>query len=114
MVHSMTEEQERTWSTLCHLSALAFFVVPPLGHLVGPLVVWLVNRQDSAMIDDQGREALNFQLSMMLYMFLCLVTVVGIIAIPFLFVANIVLVITAAIRAQDGERYRYPWTIRFL
>ncbi|UEC42149.1 MAG: conserved membrane protein of unknown function [Methanothrix sp.] len=60
----------RTWAVLCHLSALVMLLGVPLGNVLGPLVVWLVKRNDHPFIDDQGREALNFQLSITLYFIL--------------------------------------------
>ncbi|MCR3884563.1 DUF4870 domain-containing protein [Methanotrichaceae archaeon M04Ac] len=65
----MIEENRdaRTWAVLCHLSALVMLLGVPLGNVLGPLVVWLVKRNDHQFIDDQGREALNFQLSITLY-----------------------------------------------
>ncbi len=58
---------DRTWGILCHLSALAMLLGVPLGNLLGPLVVWLVKRDQSSFVDQQGREALNFQISITLY-----------------------------------------------
>jgi len=65
----MIEEDRdaRTWATRCHLSALLMLLGVPLGNVLGPLVVWLVTRNHHPFIDDQGREALNFQLSITLY-----------------------------------------------
>jgi len=65
----MIEENQdaRTWATLCHLSALLMLIGVPLGNVVGPLVVWLVKRNQHPFVDDQGKEALNFQLSVTLY-----------------------------------------------
>jgi len=65
----MIEENRdaRTWATLCHLSALLMLIGVPLGNVLGPLVVWLIKRNDYPFVDDQGKEALNFQLSVTLY-----------------------------------------------
>lgn len=65
----MIEENRdaRTWATLCHLSALLMLLGVPLGNVLGPLVVWLVKRNEHPFVDDQGKEALNFQLSITLY-----------------------------------------------
>jgi uncharacterized protein len=59
-------QSERTWAALCHLAAFAGFVFP-FGHIVGPLVVWLLRRDESPLVDDQGKEAMNFQISTTLY-----------------------------------------------
>ena len=63
---SALNQKERVWATFCHLSALAGFLLP-WGHLLGPLILWLLRREDSPLVAEQGREALNFQLSVTLY-----------------------------------------------
>ena len=105
------------WCVVCHLSALAGFVIPALGHILGPLIVWLVKRGDSAEIDEHGKEALNFQISMLIYNvvagILCLV-LIGFALLAILHILNVVFVIIAAFRASDGQMYRYPLTIRLV
>jgi uncharacterized Tic20 family protein len=107
----------RTWNTLCHASALLGVLFHFPGHLIGPLVVWLVKRGESPEIDAHGKEALNFQLSMLLYTLVsgvfCLI-LIGFVFIAVLWVLNAVFVIVASIQASEGKFYRYPMTIRFL
>ncbi len=109
--------QTRTWNVLCHASALLGLFTHFIGHLLGPLIVWLVKRGDSAEIDAHGKESLNFQLSMLIYDciagILCII-VIGIPLLLALWIANTVLVIIASIKASEGQFYRYPFTIRFL
>lgn len=114
MEQPMARTQEETWALFCHLSAFAGLIGVGFGHLVGPLVVWLIGRDVSPFVDDQGKESVNFQLSMSLYVVLSIISVIGLILVPVLIVADIVLVIVAASRASNGELYRYPWTIRFV
>jgi uncharacterized protein len=112
-----TNRDERLWATLCHLSALVGVAVPLIGNVVAPLVIWLIKREDSPLVDDQGKEALNFQISMTLYMIGAGVLAIFLIGIPILLVlavVDFVLIIIASIRANYGERYRYPLTIRFV
>lgn len=107
--------QERTWGMLCHLSALAGLVMP-FGHLIGPLVVWLIKRHEYPFVEDQGREALNFQLSVTIYALVILLLtlgVIGFVLIPIFYVYVIVFTIIASVKANDGHAYRYPLTIRF-
>src|SRR5687767_11747875 len=61
------EQQSRLWGMLCHLSALAGFVVPFFGCIIGPLVVWLIKKDEFPFVNDQGKESLNFQISMTIY-----------------------------------------------
>jgi uncharacterized Tic20 family protein len=109
--------QTRTWNVLCHASALLGLFMHFLGHLLGPLIVWLVKRGDSAEIDAHGKESLNFQLSMLIYDIVAGILCIVVIGFPLLialWIANTVLVIIASIKASEGQFYRYPFTIRFL
>lgn len=107
----------RSWCVACHLSALAGFVLPGFGHILGPLIVWLIKRGDATEIDAHGKEALNFQISMLLYdivaAVLCLL-LIGFALLAILHILNVVFVIIAAVKAGEGQTYRYPLTIRLL
>jgi len=107
----------RTWNVLCHATALAGFFVPWAGHILGPLIVWLAKRGDSAEIDAHGKESLNFQISMLIYNVvagvLCLV-LIGFVILGILHILNLVLVIVASIQASEGKFYRYPLAIRLI
>lgn len=102
---------------LCHASALLGLFFHFFGHLLGPLIVWLIKRDASPEIDANGKESLNFQLSMLIYDIvagiLCLV-LIGIPILIALWVLNTVFVIIASVKTSNGEFYRYPFTIRFL
>ncbi|HEY2626757.1 MAG TPA: DUF4870 domain-containing protein [Candidatus Udaeobacter sp.] len=117
MKTSTTSSNVRTWTVLCHASALAGFLVPWAGHILGPLIVWLVKRGDSTEIDEHGKESLNFQISMLIYNLiagvLCLV-LIGFVILGILHILNLVLVIVASIQASEGKLYRYPITIRLI
>ena len=106
--------ESRNWATLAHLSAFVMFLGIP--SLLGPLVVWLA-KKDDPYVEAQAKEALNFNISMLIYAVAAGISVlllVGIIALPAVFIAWFVLVIIAAIRSADGEQYRYPFTIRLV
>ncbi len=115
---------DRTWTVLCHASALLGFFVPAAGHFLGPFIVWLVKRDDSPAVNEHGKESLNFQISMFIYAallgvicFVLMFVLVGFLLIPFfaiLHILNVVLVIIASIKANEGKLYRYPFTIRLL
>jgi uncharacterized Tic20 family protein len=114
---SATSSSTRTWCILCHASALLGLFFHFLGHIFGPLIVWMLKRADSPEIDAHGKESLNFQLSMLIYdaaaLILCFV-LIGIPILILLWILNTVLVIVASIKASDGQLYRYPLTIRFI
>ena len=117
MNETSTAGNVRTWCIACHLSALAGFVIPGAGHILGPLIIWLVKRGDSSEIDAHGKEALNFQIAMLIYNLvagvLCLV-LVGFALLAILHILNVVFVIIAALKASEGQMYRYPLTIRLI
>lgn len=111
-----TNKDARNWATLAHLAGLAGYLVP-LGSIVGPFVVWLLKKDELAFVDDQGKEALNFQITMTIAAILCIplvFIVIGIFLLGAVAIVDIVLTIVAAIRANGGEAYRYPLSIRLV
>jgi uncharacterized Tic20 family protein len=110
-------ENERTWGMLAHLSALAGVVVWLLGCVLGPLAVYLWRRDSSEFVAGHAREALNFNITVALAALVCIalmVVFVGFILGTALFIAWLVLTLIAAIRASEGERYRYPFSLRLV
>ncbi len=108
--------ESRNWAMAGHLSSFVVFLGVPIPVL-GPLVVWLLKRDDDAYAAFHAREALNFNLSVMLYGFVSAVLIlalVGIALVPIVLVTWFILTIVAAVKAANGERYRYPMTIRFV
>jgi len=107
----------RTWTAICHASALLGVFLHFPGHLFPPLIVWLLKRGDSPEIDAHGKEAVNFQITMLIYNAVaaafCLI-LIGFVFLAALWLVNAILVIVAAIQASDGRLYRYPMTIRFI
>ncbi len=107
----------RAWTALCHASALLGVFLHFPGHVLAPLIVWLMKRDESPEIDAHGKEALNFQISMLIYNVVaavfCLI-LIGFVFLAILWVLNAVFVIIAAIQASEGKFYRYPMTIRFI
>lgn len=109
-------KEERNWAMLCHLSTLAGFLVP-LGNIIGPLVVWLLKKDEYPLVNDQGKEALNFQISILIYLIVSLILIlalIGIVLIPAVLIFDVIATIVAIVRANDGVAYRYPLTIRFI
>jgi len=112
-----TSSDIRTWCVLCHASALLGIFLHFFGHLLGPLIVWLVKRGDSPEIDAHGKESLNFQLSMLIYDAIAFVLCFVLIGIPILillWVLNTIFVIIASIQASEGKLYRYPLAISLI
>jgi hypothetical protein len=116
-VSAVVVPNERTWTALCHASALLGVFLHFPGHLIPPLIIWLAKRDQSPEIDAHGKEAVNFQLSMLLYNLIAAVFCIILIGFAFLiilWILNAVFAIIAAIQASDGKFYRYPITIRFI
>lgn len=112
----MIKNEEKNWGMACHLAALSLYIGIPFGNILGPLLVWMLKKNESSFVDEQGRESLNFQISVTLYLLVCLLLVFLLVGIPLLFVlgiAHLILTIVGAVRASSGENYRYPMTIRF-
>jgi uncharacterized protein len=112
------DQQAKTFGMLCHLLALSIFVLPGIGHILGPLVIWLIKKDQIPFVDDQGKESLNFQISLTIYTIaslpLWLLFLVGIPLTSAVFVFGFVMVIVAALKANEGVYYRYPLCIRFI
>lgn len=117
-----TVSDERTWAMLGHLSALSAFITG-IGCVLGPLLVWLIKRDTLPFAGEQAKEALNFNISVIiaaaaLWLFTIITLGIGLlITVPAcfaLFVAWLVLTIIAAVKANSGEHYRYPFTLRLV
>ncbi len=109
-------QDERMWGMFCHLSALAGYIIP-LGFILGPVVIWSIKKMEYPFVDDQGKEAINFQISMFIYMIasaILIIIVVGILLLIALGIFQLVMVIIASIKTNNGETFRYPLTIRFI
>jgi uncharacterized Tic20 family protein len=105
----------RQWAMIAHLSALAGLVIGL--NWLGPLIVYLVKKDEHPFIADQSREALNFNLSVFIYLIasaILIILVIGILLLPVVAIVWLVLTIMAAVRANNGESYRYPLTIRLV
>lgn len=103
-------KEECTWALVCHLSGIV------LGFL-GPLIFWLIQKEKMPFVDDQGKEALNFQLAVLIASLISAATAcifIGFILMPVVIIGNIILCILGAVAANKGEAYRYPITIRFI
>ncbi|HEX2233997.1 MAG TPA: DUF4870 domain-containing protein [Thermoleophilaceae bacterium] len=117
-----TVQQSRQWALFAHLSAFAGLLIGL--NFLGPLIIYLVKKNEDPFVADHAREALNFNLSVFIYLLgggivavVLTLVLIGILLFPFLFaiaIAWIVLTIVAAVKANGGETYRYPLTIRFV
>lgn len=116
-----TDSDSKLYGMLCHMLALTGLMANGIGFILGPLIIWLLKREQSAFVDDQGKEAVNFQITVfiaMLALFLIGLATCGvgfIVTVPIMIVlgiVDIVLVILAGLEANKGVRYRYPFCWR--
>lgn len=113
---SVASGSDHTMGMLCHLLSFCGYVFP-VGNIIGPLVLWMVKKDEDSFVDATGKEVLNFQISMTIYAIICTILImvfIGIILLPIVVIANIVYTIIAAIKANEGVVYEYPFSIRFL
>lgn len=112
----LSQPDERMWAMLTHLSSLTgLFTV--VGSLVGPLIVWQIQKDKSAFVDYHGKEAVNFNITMAIAFgvsFLLFILLIGLVLIWIVGAVWFIFTIIAAIKANNGEHYRYPLTIRFI
>ncbi len=111
------ETDARRWAAICHLGGFAAYTAIPFAGVLAPLIIWLIKKDESAYIDDQGKEAINFQITMGILFFiatLLLFVVIGCFIIPVLAIAHIILMIMAALAASEGKTYRYPFALRLI
>ena len=113
---NLPTKDERTWAMLCHFSAFAGLIFP-FGNFLAPLIIWLIKKEDLPFIEDQGKEVLNFQISMTIYLLISGLLCIILIGIPIvigLVIFCFIITIIAAISANDGKAYRYPMNLRLI
>ena len=126
-VAGMPAAEERQWAMFAHLSALVGGLltsgVGGWGCILGPLIIWLMKKDTMPFVEDQAKEALNFNITigaifLVLWMLTFMTLGIGIILtgpiMLVLCVAALVLIVIAAIRANEGKAYRYPMTVRLV
>jgi uncharacterized Tic20 family protein len=103
--------ESRQWAMLCHYAAFFWVLMPMIGNVIGPLIVWQLKKDLDPFVNDQGKEALNFQITFSLAMIVCGILAWVVIGFPLMLLVSIsalVLTIIAGIKANGGEVYRYP------
>jgi len=103
-VQTQKSSDDKTWAIFCHLSALFF-------GFVGPLVIWLIKRDESPLVNETAKESLNFQLWMLIYFMgagILTMVVIGALLIPVLIITNFILIVIATVKTSNGEKYTYP------
>jgi uncharacterized Tic20 family protein len=110
-------QTERNWGMACHLAAFAGFIIPVGGGLLGPLVVYLIKHHEFPFVDDQGKESLNFQITMVIaYAIsgLLVLAGIGVVLLAAASIYEIVMIVIASVQASNGVWYRYPVYLRLI
>lgn len=110
------EKEERTWGMLCHISAFAGFLIP-FGGILAPLIIWLIKKDEMPFVNDQGKESINFQITVFIAAIVCFILMfigIGFILLFALAIYAIIMIIIAAMKANDGVYYRYPYALRLI
>ncbi len=108
--------EDRLWGALAHFSAFAMYFTG-IGHIVGPMIIWLWKRDTSPWVSEEAREAMNFNISVSIYAIpliaLCFV-VIGFPLLALLHAFQVVCIIIAGLKASDGRSFRYPLNLRLV
>lgn len=107
--------EKNTYCMLLHLSQLSSVIIP-FGGIVMPILMWATNKDQSKLIDRHGKNVLNWTISLLIYFSICFVLCFVLIGIPMiiaLFIASLIFTIKGSVRANEGEIYEYPLTIKF-
>ncbi len=108
--------EARQWGMFAHLAALSGLIIP-FGNFLGPLIVWQIKKAEFPFVDEQGKEALNFQITVFIALLVCFLltfVLIGLLLFPVVGIGALVLTIMAGIKANNGENYRYPFTLRLV
>lgn len=115
MSYFRTPHEERNWAMFCHLGGLAYFI--PFGNIIVPLILWSMRKDESELVNREGKKALNFQISVTLYMLIASVLIfvlVGILFLVILGLLQLIFVILAVVKTLNDEEFEYPMTIKFI
>ncbi len=111
----MDDQEARNWAVGAHLLGLTWLLSVP--GLIGPLIVWLVKGKEHPLVEGHAKEAVNFQLSILIYGLVSAVLMlllIGFVLILIVLLMGLILPIVAAVKTSDGEDYRYPLTMRLI
>lgn len=125
LIEHKHDDNQNNLAVGCHLLGFLGVVVPIFGNILAPLVLWLLKRDGNPFVDEQGKEATNFQISFTLWYLIggaligllwwtVIVPVLVGIMMLVLAVIWVVTMIIAAVRASNGRGYRYPFTLRII
>lgn len=115
-INRQPSSETQSWLIGVHLSALAAFIIP-FGNILGPLVIWLIKREQMPEVDIHGKAVLNFQISLAIYFIIAAFTIIiliGFVLAPLVALFGLIMTIIGAVKASQGELFKYPLSIPFL
>jgi uncharacterized Tic20 family protein len=107
---------EKNWGMYCHLAAFAGLLFP-FGNVIGPLIIWILKKEEYPFVDQEGKESLNFQITVSIAVMIAGLLSVVLIGIPLLIaiaIFTLVFVIKAIMETNEGRPYRYPYNLRLI
>ncbi len=116
MERIVTDPNEKQWGMFVHLAAFAALIGIPLGNVVGPLIVYLIKKDEYEFVNEQGKEVLNFQITWSLILIvsaLFIIVGIGFLILVGFGIAWLILVIMGTVAASNGQYYKYPLTFKF-
>ena len=117
MERIITDQKEKNWAMLTHVAAFSLFLGIPFGNIIGPLIIYLIKKNDFEFVAEQGRDILNFQITWTLIIIISgilIIVGVGVLMLAAFGIAWFVLVLIGTITASNGNHYKYPLTIDFI
>ena len=114
---TISPAEERNWAVATHLAAFSGYIGVPCGHILGPLIIWLIKKDTSNFLDEVGKETVNYNISILIWFVICIPFCFILIGIPVLIglmIMDIIVTIMAAVAASNGEQYKYPLAIKFI
>jgi uncharacterized Tic20 family protein len=116
-VPTAVSKDERNWAMFAHISGFAVFLVWGIGGILGPLIIWLVRKDDMPFAAEQAREALNFQITILIAGLICwplFFIFIGFVLAFIVVVYDVIFMVIAAVKASEGVAYRYPISLRLI
>lgn len=113
----LPDPQARQWAMFCHYAAFFWLLAPMIGNVLGPLIVWQLKKDLDPFVDQQGKEALNFQITVSILLMICGLLAWVLIGFPLMALVclgALVLTIIGGIKANEGQAYRYPLCLRLV
>ncbi|MGM0440753.1 MAG: DUF4870 domain-containing protein [Chlamydiota bacterium] len=112
-----SSQEAKKWAIFCHLGGLLFLIGIPFANVLGPLILWLLKRDTHPYVNVQGKEALNFQITVLIGVILSAflaIFMIGFFLVLLILIADVILIIQAAIAVSKGQDYRYPFSFRLV